>query len=516
MTAGPTPSEETNRLLEQCSACERGETDVSIVRQALVDRAAVMRTAREEFMRLAEEAPEAEDASARQQALCGAQQAFDAYDQSLVRLGAALGTPAARPAMRAVSTATFNLFFAVNDFHERFGQPGRTRYRLLNQLLAALERGERPPQAVQQARQQLQAASDEMRGAGQNELAELFRQVMARIDESADMAPVDAARVIGGAYDRLNNALRAHQEKLFEAGPTASVAANTLHQGARLLADGRYGAAHFARDLEVMQREARDLRDYYEGMAEACRDSPVRASRAQEAIAALRSVEAALDEYRRYFTTPMNEHLERGNDMLVAAALEFERARAHLGGAIACPRCGAPNEAGQRACSQCSAILPRQYGSSSTFSMPEGGGALDTDQPVMTEGVKALAEATSAFESGAIAADEYARRLDEYEQKLVRVYEQVAATPALGEAALEQVPPDVRQSVKMAGELRGGFVEGVERMFAGVAALREYAASGERDRLFAGMRDVFEASQQMLRARVVGEKLLAKLPREVS
>lgn len=535
---GPTRSEQTNQLLTLCKGALDGLVADEAVREALDARERALDEARTGFAAgVAQEVEANPDAQQWHPFALAVLTGFDEYKKALSDARGALrqkGAPL-ETAMKAITTATERLFLATEVYEARLVSVGSSAHPMQNFLVnmtEAMKRGDLSRDAyadiLVKGRSYFQSCMGEMRNAPESEPPEAIAALLAAFGQCHD-AVLEMERFLGDGDERhldvgltrleegqtaLQEGFSLHRRQKFAQGPTSSPVANTFIAAAQMVKQGQYPVETFASDLVGLREHLAKIRSNFEGVCQAASSAAAVQEEIPRAMEAFDIHLEAIEAYERFVERRDPTDIERGTARLIEAIKRLDEAKmtfesiAESEGKVHCPRCGALNANGLRVCGACSAALPWVAdGASPSFNIGEGGEVDSSAQAfVFTENMKRVIEETNKVAAGEISGPEYCATLDWMGRVVDEGKAALAATPTL---VVESFPEEERERA----ELEKGLVEETRQMLsdaldalrASLEEMRAFVDDGDQDHLVKGLREFWDASQQVHQVQRVGE-----------
>ncbi len=541
-TQQPTPSTQTNKLLDLCRAVLSGEPGkLNDLNLYLQERVMALDQARASFLEAVAAEGEAFAAAFRE--------SIDAVLETFEQVAEAQGTLAMflkdRQPVRLergidqLIQATNNMYVAVTHYESRYAQTGPSQFPVLNfftKAVASLKAGEMSSDdfrvAADGGRQFFEKAVEEIDQSSKKDekgvperreacllIIQAFQQMERNLGEN-DLLELDL-RMLEEGFAKLEAALKLYQQGAFMETPTESPFVNWVIHAAEGVKAGLYPSQVLKEALDFLESNVREARRQFESSAQVPVSSALLQDEIPRTLEAFDLHDEAIAQMRATLPGPTPEQLDAGIAALSHAVSSLKGSAdvyqnvADREGKVLCPRCGEPNLPDLRVCTKCSGPLPRvadpqfNQGAASTFEVRE------TDEPrpeqapdmVMTNHLKRLFDACEAIEQKQITAEEFLEVIDWAEGLLEQGESQLESMPRPGipTGLSEEEEQSLHEQLGLVDETVELLEQGIQEFRSGLDVMRTYVDKRQRDTLVTGIRVVWEGSQKIYQVQRMGQ-----------
>lgn len=541
-TQQPTPSTQTNKLLDLCRAVLSGEPGkLNELNLYLQERVMALDQARASFLEAVAAEGEAFAAAFRE--------SIDAVLETFEQVAEAQGTLAMflkdRQPVRLergidqLIQATNNMYVAVTHYESRYAQTGPSQFPVLNfftKAVASLKAGEMSSDdfrvAADGGRQFFEKAVEEIDQSSKKDekgvperreacllIIQAFQQMERNLGEN-DLLELDL-RMLEEGFAKLEAALKLYQQGAFMETPTESPFVNWVIHAAEGVKAGLYPSQVLKEALDFLESNVREARRQFESSAQVPVSSALLQDEIPRTLEAFDLHDEAIAQMRATLPGPTPEQLDAGIAALSHAVSSLKGSAdvyqnvADREGKVLCPRCGEPNLPDLRVCTKCSGPLPRvadpqfNQGAASTFEVRE------TDEPrpeqapdmVMTNHLKRLFDACEAIEQKQITAEEFLEVIDWAEGLLEQGESQLESMPRPGipTGLSEEEEQSLQEQIGLVDETVELLEQGIQEFRSGLDVMRTYVDKRQRDTLVTGIRVVWEGSQKIYQVQRMGQ-----------
>lgn len=540
-TQQPTPSTQTNKLLELCRAVLSGEPGkLNDLNLYLQERVMALDQARASFL---------EAVGAEGEAFATAfRESIDAVLETFEQVAEAQGTLAMflkdrqmvhlERGIDQLIVATNNMYVAVTHYESRYAQTGPSQFPVLNfftKAVASLKAGEMSADdfrlAADGGRQFFEKAIEEIDQSSKKDekgvperreaflrIIQAFQQMERNLGES-DLLELDL-RLLEEGFAKLEAALKLYQQGAFMETPTESPYVNWVIHAAEGVKAGQYPPQILKEALDFLESNVREARRQFESSAQVPVSSALLQDEIPRTLEAFDLHDEAIAQMRATLPNPTPEQIDAGISALSNAVSSLKGSAdvyqnvADREGKVLCPRCGQPNMPDVRVCTQCGGPLPRvadpqfSQGAASTFEVRE------TDEPrpqreemVMTTHLKRLFDACEAIDQKQITAEEFLEVLDWAEGLLEQGESQLGnlSRPGIPTDLSEEEEESLQDQLGLVDETVDLLHQGIQEFRNGLEVMRSYLDKRQRDTLVTGIRIVWEASQKIYQVQRMGQ-----------
>lgn len=554
MSSGPTPSQQTNRLLQLAEAVISGESPERL-RDVLQERLDGIGTARNDFEKKAREQGEAflEQAADELEAV---QEGFDGYEQALHEMANYFDDSDnghLRRGCESLKRITPRLFEALDCYGRTYLRYGPSRFPLVNlvrRVVGSITRGEvkkdKAREVLDEARQVYTTAVEEINASkhrdapGMADKRASYQEAVEVLDELEDSISTMALARMERAMGQLDSALAKLEkadEEVFESqfmrGPTRMPAANLIINTADAVLKGLYPRKVLEQGLEWYDTYTTGLERQFEAALQGKTSSvliqeelPVTREILDLHDEAMDALEEALDgDFTEEVVRPLLERIEETVERLYETSKVYEKA-AEMEGKTVCLECGRPNPVDNRFCEACGVALSRVFDpervATSTFELRERDATAD-EEVVVTQNVLRIFQACYDFHEGKTEADAFratlnwARQLLSIAEAQLRGMQELELTPEQSQSLTAEEQEAFEENRRIFEESRELFFTGIDEFREGLDHMEYYIQDGERETIMEGIQLVWEGAQKVHQVKRVGDiaqRTLAELESE--
>lgn len=542
MTSGPTPSQQTNRLISLAEEVVRGAGPDKL-RDYLQERLEGMESARADFERKAREQGEKflEEAAEELEAV---QDGFDGYDEAMNDMARYFDDGSTAHLTRGcerLKEVTPRLFEALDRYGRTYMRYGPSRFPLVNmvrRIVGSITRGElkkeKAREVLDDARRFYTKAVEEIdasklrQAPGMADKRASYKEAVEVLEELEDSISKMALARLERAMSQLDSALgklQKAEEEVFQAQfmqePTKMPAANLIINSAEGVLKGLYPRRVLEEALRWYDSYTTNLEREFEAALQGKTNSVL----IQEELPVTREIldlhdeameelaEALHDEFTEETVRPLLDRIEETVERLYESSKVYEKA-AEMEGKTVCLECGRPNPVDNRFCEACGVALSRVFDpervATSTFELRERDAAED-EEMVVTQNILRIFQACYDYSEGKSEPESFratlnwARQLLSIAEAQLRGMKELDLTQEQRDSLSDEEKEAFEENQRIFEESRELFFTGLDEFREGLDHMEYFIQDGQRETIMEGIQLVWEGAQKIHQVKRVGE-----------